>query len=104
MVLPGLAKRIGLNEAIVLQQLCYWTLTKRSAERDAEGRIWVWNSISEWLEQFPWLSEPTFKRVISRLRKQGWIEVSQPRGANRTNHYSLSPKLLDELDERNGSH
>ena len=44
-VLPGLAAKIGLNEAIFLQQLHYW-LVKSKHEHD-ELR-WVYNTYEEW--------------------------------------------------------
>ena len=85
-VLPGLAKKMGLNEAVVLQQLHYWTVKKQP---DANGEVWVYNTLDAWLEQFPWLSQGTLKRVMQRLLKQGVIEVRQPGGKNRTNHYRV---------------
>lgn len=84
-VLPTLAKEIGLNEAIVVQQLHYWSLTK---EPDDRGEVWVYNTLAEWLEQFPWLSEATLRRVIARLKKRGLIEVKR-QGQDRTNHYRI---------------
>ncbi|WP_158587408.1 hypothetical protein [Neobacillus notoginsengisoli] len=50
MVIPALAKKIGLNEAIVLQQIHYW-LTKEL--HMIEGRRWVYNTYREWHDQLP---------------------------------------------------
>lgn len=82
-VLPALAVEIGLNEAIVVQQLHYWT--KRS--KDEEG--WVYNTMEEWREQFPFWSESTIKRTWQSLSGMGLVEKRQRGGTDRTNHYRL---------------
>ena len=73
LVLPTLAHAIGLNEAILLQQIQYW-LTKSGKLRD--GRQWVWNSAGEWQRQFPFWSTNTIRRTINNLRDQGLIDTS----------------------------
>lgn len=73
LVLPTLAHAIGLNEAILLQQIQYW-LTKSGKLRD--GRRWVWNSAGEWQRQFPFWSTNTVRRTINSLRDQGLIDTS----------------------------
>lgn len=103
-VLPALAVEIGLNEAIVVQQLHYWT--KHS--KDEEG--WVYNTMEEWRQQFPFWSESTIKRTWKALRKRGLVEVQQLGGTNRTNHYRLVYECLPrykfptgQSDPKNGS-
>lgn len=66
-----LAQAIGLNEAIVLQQINYW-LHGRHAKK-INGRLWTYNSIKNWNEQFPFWSERTIKRVFSSLEKDGLL-------------------------------
>lgn len=65
-VLPRLACAIGLNEAMILQQLHYW-LGKSNHEH--KGRRWVYNTYEQWQEQFPFWSIPTIRRAISSLSK-----------------------------------
>ena len=72
-VLPKLAAAIGLNEAIVLQQIHYWVETfkkTRDDHHDQAGHWWVWNTSTEWQENFPFWSERTIWRVLESLRKQ----------------------------------
>ena len=64
MILPTLAKHIGLNEAIILQQIHYW-LDARINNNIRRDVRWVYNSYSKWLEQFPFWSEKTIKRIIT---------------------------------------
>ncbi|PPC64163.1 transcriptional regulator [Pantoea sp. ICBG 1758] len=96
---PELACRIGLNEAIVLQQICYW-LEETTAGVDYEGRRWVYNTIEDWNKQFPWWSSKTVKRAISSLKGMGLLYVEQLKKNqhDQTNYYSInhvSPLLTD---------
>lgn len=75
-VLPSLAKRIGLNEAIVIQQIHYWLTNAREARRTynfRQGRWWVYHSYAEWKLTFPFWSEPTIKRTFLGLEKAGLV-------------------------------
>ena len=75
-VLPSLAKRIGLNEAIVIQQIHYWLTNAREAKRTynfRQGRWWVYHSYPEWGVTFPFWSEPTIKRTFLGLEKTGLV-------------------------------
>lgn len=62
-----LAQVIGLNQAIVLQQLNYW-LHSRSAKK-VNGQVWVYNRIKDWNEQFPFWSKNTVQRTLDSLEK-----------------------------------
>lgn len=72
-VLPGLATAIGLNEAILLQQIHYWLQTSK---HHLDGRRWIYNSVPKWQEQFPFWSESTIRRTLNSLRKQQLIDVT----------------------------
>ena len=69
-VKPALATLIGLNEAIVLQQVRYW-MGISSNERD--GAIWVYKTYQEWQEEFPFWSVSTIRRAINSLEKDGLL-------------------------------
>ncbi|KFN88988.1 replication protein [Tetragenococcus halophilus] len=71
LVLPNLAKEIGLNEAIFIQQLHYWLNGKSAKLRD--GKTWVYNTYEDWQEQFPFWSVPTIKRIVNKLREKKLI-------------------------------
>ncbi|MBA3829945.1 MAG: hypothetical protein H0X33_13475 [Taibaiella sp.] len=72
-VLPKLAEKIGLNEALVLQQLHYW-LNKSDNYRD--GSKWVFNSYPGWKEQFPFWGLRTIQRTFLKLENLGLIKVA----------------------------
>ncbi|MDA2526413.1 DnaD domain protein [Bacillus cereus] len=69
-VLPGLAKAIGLNEAIFLQQVHYWL---NKSKNFYDGYHWVYNTYDEWLKQFPFWSSATLRRIINKLEKKGLL-------------------------------
>ncbi|ORM64518.1 transcriptional regulator [Pantoea rodasii] len=101
-VSPVLACRIGLNEAIVLQQICYWLEDTPSGVEKA-GRKWVYNTHEQWNEQFPFWSSDTVKRALNSLKKHGLIHVEQWNKSkhDRTNFYAINydnPLLTDECN------
>lgn len=96
-VLPSLAKLIGLNEAIVIQQVHYW-LGKSKNKRD--GRTWVYKTYPEWREEFPFWSEDTIGRVIRKLEKTVLLIGTDKYNAvktDRTKWYSIHYENLNSL-------
>ncbi len=82
-VLPRLAQQVGLNEAIILQQV-YW----REA-RSEDG--WVRRTYSEWAKyDFPFWSARTVERVFGRLREKGVLTVEEDPGTDRTLRYKVN--------------
>ena len=69
-VLPSLACKVGLNEAIVLQQFHYWLQRSNNVQ---DGYKWIYNSITGWAKQFPFWSRETVKRAVTSLEKQGYL-------------------------------
>ena len=92
---PEMAEKIGLNEAIIIQQLHYW-IQKSSIEHD--GRMWAYNTIDGWKKQFPFFGEKTIKRTFDSLKKSGYIEVKKlaKNKFDKTNYYSINYGLFDE--------
>ena len=92
-----LATQIGLNEALVLQQLFYWL------EKGIEinGRQWVYKTHAKWQKQdFPFWSVSTIKRTLNNLEKLGLIDVEQLSDNNfdRKNYYTINFKKLKEYE------
>lgn len=78
-VLPTLAVLLGLNEAMILQQIHFWLCNKdkRNKPYVNEDETWVYNTYEEWHEQFPFWSVPTIKRAILNLEEQGVLVTRQ---------------------------
>lgn len=93
-----LARYVGLNEAIILQQLNYW-IEGTGSGIDHDGRRWVYNTQPQWQEQFPFWSVDTVKRTFTSLQKRGLILVQQLAKSkhDRTNYYSINHDKLNEI-------
>ncbi|MED4455122.1 DnaD domain protein [Metabacillus fastidiosus] len=70
LIIPSLAKKVGLNESIILQQIHYWL---QISDHTYEGYKWMYNTYDKWAEQFPWWSKATIRRLITKLEKLGII-------------------------------
>jgi hypothetical protein len=94
-----LAKKIGLNEAVFLQQLHYW-LEKDTVGVEINGIRWVYNSYIEWQEtNFPFWSIKTIQRIINRLEKMRLIVSQQAskRHYDRRKYYRINYEELERL-------
>jgi hypothetical protein len=100
-VLPSLAARIGLNEAIFLQQLHYW-LKKSKHEHDE--RKWIYNTFGEWQAQFPFWTERTLQRIVKNLVRMELVKVYKFNKSNwdRTNWYTIKYDNIDSIAEDSG--
>ncbi|RFU61092.1 conserved phage C-terminal domain-containing protein [Peribacillus glennii] len=70
LVLPSLALEIGLNEAMMLQQIHYWLC---KSDNWVEGKKWVYNTYQEWNRQLPFWSLNTVKRTVRALEDMGYL-------------------------------
>ena len=88
-ILPQFALKVGLNEAILAQQIHYWLL---KSDKVRDGQKWIYNTQDAWLEQFPFWSKATLKRVIASLKKQGIIVTGNynKMSMDRTIWYSIN--------------
>jgi hypothetical protein len=95
-VLPSLAKAIGLNEAIVLQQLHYWL---QRSTNEADDTVWVYNTYEEWAaREFCFWHRDTIKRAFASLRRQKLVLVRhRPGSTDRTNWYSIDYARLEAV-------
>ncbi|MED3747587.1 DnaD domain protein [Geobacillus stearothermophilus] len=95
-ILPSLAKEIGLNEAIILQQLHYW-LQESNNERD--GHRWVYNTYEDWQKQFPFWSIRTIRRTIKNLENKGIVisDYLNSMKIDKTKWYRIDYERLEEI-------
>ena len=97
MVLPTLATKIGLNEAMFLQQLHYWV---ERSKHVMEGRKWIYNTVDDWCKQFPFWSRRTLTRIIANLEKRMLIVAANynRKGFDHTKWYTVNYEHLAELE------
>ena len=106
-VLPSLARLVGVNCALFLQQVHYWCTHYRQISDKRHfhhGRWWVWNPVTSqrgdeacWTVQFPFWSESTIKRIIAHLRTRKLLLVDRfnLKRYDRTNWYSVDEDALE---------
>lgn len=99
LVLPSLAEKVGLNEAIFIQQLHYWL---KDSKNIRDGYKWVYNTYEEWAEQFTWWSIRTLKRIITGLENNGYIVTANYNSLkiDKTKWYRIDYEKLNELVAR----
>lgn len=99
---PSLAVKVGLNEAIFLQKLYYWVMKHQEDDVNFfDGRYWVYNSLDQWLLQFPFFSKSTLQRAIQSLVKQGLILKGNynQHQHDRTVWYALNETAIEALEQ-----
>lgn len=81
LVYPSLAVALGINKAIVFQQLHFLLNGQKEAKNKynhVDGRWWVYNSYPEWRSTyFPWLSISSLKGIFLSLEKDGLVIAKQ---------------------------
>ncbi|MEX2953501.1 replication protein RepO [Serratia fonticola] len=98
-VLPTLACAIGLNEAIVLQQIHYWMNISQNVH---DGRRWVYNSVPSWQAQFPFWSGSTVKRALANLEKLQMVHTANYNSDSwdKTKWYSVNYETLADMETK----
>lgn len=109
LVRPELAVRLGLNEAILLQQIHYWLENKRNSvkEKDLQhertyvnGRFWTYDSYVDWQKQFPFWSARTVERIFTSLEDKGILlsDNFNTWKTDRTKWYTIDYDALDTYE------
>ena len=99
-VQPSLAVLLGLNEAIFLQQVQYW-ITREAGFCDQYGRRWIYNTVKQWRDQFPFWSESTIKRTIRSLEEQhALLSTTVGDAFNKTKAYTINSDRIEELNQK----
>lgn len=95
-----LAKIVGLDEAIVLQQVHFLCGKSEAGKRNfRDGEFWVYKSYPDWKEEFPWWGETKIKTTFRNLEKRGLLVsgVFNKKGMDRTKWYRINYDALDAL-------
>lgn len=96
LIIPtSLAKIIGLNESIILQQLHYWL---QKSNNIIDGIPWVYNTHEEWQEQFPFWSVATIRRTLSSLENSNLVKSGNfnQRKFDKTKWYTIDYEILEK--------
>lgn len=98
-----LAKAIGLNEAIVLQQVHYWIDgNKKRKINFKNGRYWTYNTYEKWQQDnFPFWSTRTVERVFKKLEDSRLVisgSFNQSK-TDRTKWYTVNYEQLEYIEK-----
>jgi len=98
-----LAKTIGLNAAIFLQQLQFWTKMaeqRQDPQNYFEGRWWMQASYAEWARNyFPFWSVDTIQRIVFYLEHQLQVIIGRAdSNPNKGKWYAIDYDALERLD------
>lgn len=98
-VLPKLATRVGLNEAIFLQQLHFLTKDKRVGP---DGHQWLRKTYPQWgKDTFPFWSVSTIERAAKAVAKLGLVIIEQrdKSNRNRDNFYAIDREFFAKWEQ-----
>ena len=94
-VSPKLASLVGLNEALVLQQV-HFLLRMKHSGRVIGGEKWIWNTFEDWRkDHFPFWCLRTLKSIFLSLERRGLLISCQPDGRmSRKKYYRLDREAI----------
>lgn len=97
-----IAKEFGVNSAIIFDNICHWVLHNKANERHFhDDHYWTYNSISAFMELFPYLTRDRIKNAIKKLVEGGMIvEGNYNEDArDRTKWYAVTQKGFDAVEK-----
>lgn len=103
---PHLAEILGVNEAIVLQQIWFYINVNRQNESERhfhDDKWWVYNSYKQWnARYFPWLNPRAIQVVILNLEKLNILESMQgvEDRYDRRKWYTVNLKALEDVIQK----
>jgi len=109
-VYPMLAKTLGINEAVVIQQIYFHINVKANSSNSNhfyEGRWWVYNSYQQWCDNhFPWLTPRGLQAIMMNLEEKGILLSVQSLGNrwDRRKWYTLNLKVLEAILQNASMH
>jgi len=90
------AEKWGIECAILIQGIQLGLSINRNKESHHKlGKVWMYNSVKDWHQTYPFISESTIKRSLLKLKEAKIIEVMQldSNPMNKTNWYTLTNAL-----------
>lgn len=101
---PQLAAVFGnAEEAIILQQIHYWLKQTNNVQED--GHRWIYNSMADWLKQFPWIKQrKRLTKYFNDLEDRNLILVGRFNKSkfDKTKWYRINYDELNRLNDRMG--
>ena len=99
---PEIAKLVGVNAAVIYQNIVWWTQKNAANERHFyEGRYWTYNSVKAFESLFPYLTAKQIRSALLKLEDEGLIASGNfnQSAYDRTKWYSPSePVQLPDFE------
>ena len=87
---PEIAKKVGVNAAVIYQNIVWWTQKNAANGRhNHDGRHWTYNSIKAFDALFPYMTSKQIRTALDKLEDAGLIlsGVFNKAGYDRTKWY-----------------
>lgn len=91
------AEKYGVDEAIMLQNIRFWSATNEANGRHfIDGRYWTYNSVKAFVALFPFWSVNAIRRILKNLEDRGAIVAGfhSKNTHDRTKWYALSDECI----------
>ncbi len=100
-LLPSLVKHVGLERAVILQQVHFICQQPKSGkDLDGTGEKWTWNTYEQWHEEhFTFWTARNIRNHFQKLEAEGLLLSRQPHlsDGNATKFYRLDYDRIAEL-------
>ena len=93
----SVAKEVGVDGAIMLENLNYWIIVNKSKQKEDhfhDGEYWTFSTKKGFSELFPFWTERQVRRILDNLIKDGYIKTGNYNklSFDRTLWYTLTEK------------
>lgn len=102
------AGTLGLNEAIIINQISYWNeINKKAGHNFKDGYYWTYNTYEKWSKNdFPYWSADTIRKSITALENMGIIISTDKYNSYKIDNtkwyrvdYDKLQKIIDIVEE-----
>ena len=89
---PNVARLVGLNAAVIFQNIVFWCERNAVKGRNVhDGNVWTYNSVKEFGDLFPYLTAKQVRLSLEKLEENGLLVSSNfnADARDRTKWYAL---------------
>ena len=100
-----IARDVGLEEAVMFNNIYFWV--EKNKEKDNHfhnGKDWMYCTVREFTERYPFWSPSQIKRILKNLEKNEYIETGNFNrfGPDKTKWYTVTEKGSLLAERENG--
>tara|TARA_R110000737_G_scaffold103064_1_gene136383 strand:+ start:61 stop:816 length:756 start_codon:yes stop_codon:yes gene_type:complete len=97
-----IAKKYGVDEAIMIKNFQFWILKNEASEKHShKGSYWTYNSVSSFAKVFPFWTKSQVSRVLKSLIDKNLLKVDNFNKVSydRTRWYSFTDHAIHEMQK-----